>query len=89
MHIVGTENDIDVASLLLDQLAVFLCQAPANHNLQVGFLRLQGLQVPERPIQLVVSILANTTRVEQDNIGVSLIVGWLISLRIQKSGNAF
>ena len=72
MHVVGTEYDIDVASAPLDQVAVLLGQAAPYRQLDVWTGVLERLQVAQGAVELVVGVLSDTARVEDNHVGLIL-----------------
>ena len=68
--VVGAEHHVDVGRPLDDEVAVLLGQAPADHDLQVGAIGLERLELPEVAVELVVGVLADAARVEDDDVGV-------------------
>ena len=70
MHVVGAHHDVDVGSLLPDELAVLLRQASRDHDLPVVALRLPGLELAEIAVEPVVGVLPDATRVEHDDVGI-------------------
>ena len=75
VHIVRPEDDVDVAGLLLDEVTVLLGEAAADHDLQLGPGGLDGLEVPEGAVELVVRVLPNAAGVEHHDVGVVDAVG--------------
>ena len=88
MNVVGAEHHIDVTGLLLDQVAVLLGKAPADHDFEIRARRLQRLQVTKGPVQLVVGVLANATRVEHDDIRLVERVGGFHAVGFEQPGDA-
>ncbi len=86
--IVGSEDDVDVPGPLLHETAIFLGEAPAHCDLEIGPAILQRLQVAERPVELVVGVLTDAAGVEDDDVGFLQIVGRLHAVRDQQPGDA-
>ncbi len=86
-QVVGAEHDVHVTGPLDDEIPVLLGQAPSDRDLQVRAGVLQGLEVPERPVELVVGVLADAAGVEDDHIGRSEIVGRFHALGREEAGD--
>ena len=69
-QVVRAEHDVDPAHLLLNALAVLLGQAAADGDLQPGLGVHQLLEVPERPVQALIGVLADAAGVEHHDIRV-------------------
>ena len=69
-QVVGAEDDVDPAHLLLNALAVLLGQAPADGDLQTRLGVDQLLQAPQRPVEPLVGVLPDAAGVEHDHVGV-------------------
>ena len=87
-EVVGAEHDVDVAGSLDDQLAVLLGQAATDRDLEVGPFGLQRLQPTEMAVELVVGVLADAARVEDDDVGRLELVGGLHALGSQQTRDA-
>ena len=74
-EVVGAEHHVDVPGTLDDPLPVLLGEASAHRDLQVGPLRLQRLQPPEVAVELVIGVLTDAARVEDDHVGGLDVVG--------------
>ena len=66
--VVSAEDDIDERRLLDDGVTILLRQAPADRDLHVGVRLLVRGELAEVAVQLVVRVLADRTRVEDDKI---------------------
>ena len=71
-----------------DALAVLLGQAPADRDLQAGPSLLQRLEAPEVAVELVVGVLTDAARVEDDDVGRLEVVGRLHALGREQPGDA-
>ncbi len=87
-HVVRAEDHIDVPEALHDGLAVLLGQAPADHDLHLGPGRLEGLEVPEVAVELVVGVLADAAGVEHHHVGVVEAMGGLEAVGGQQTLDA-
>ena len=69
VDVVGADHDVDVARPLADELAVLLGEAAGHDDLATVAGRLPRLQVAEVAVQLVVGVLPDAARVEDDHVG--------------------
>ena len=67
-QVVGAEDDVDPAHLLLNPLPVLLGQAAADGNLEPGLGVHQLLEAAQRPVEPLVGVLPDAARVEHDHI---------------------
>ena len=88
-QVVRSEDHVDPADLLLNQLTVLLGQATTDGYLHARLGIDQGLEAPERSVQLPVGILPDTTRVQHHDIGLLQVVGLLHAVRHQHAGQSF
>ena len=72
VHVVGSEDDVDMGGPLLDLVPVLLGEATSDGHLDVGTFGLQGLEVPEGPVELVVGVLPDAAGVQHDDVGLVL-----------------
>jgi hypothetical protein len=64
----GTEDDINMPSALLNYVAVLLSKTASNSNLHARASILQRLKVPESSVEAVIGVLANAAGIEHDYI---------------------
>ena len=76
--VVSAEDDVDERRLLDDGVTILLRQAPTDRDLHVGVRLLVRGELAEVAVQLVVRVLADRTRVEDDKIR----IGSALRLRI-------
>ena len=88
-EVVRPEHDVDVRRSREHDVAVLLREAAADRDLQVGPFVLQRLEVTEMPVQLVVGVLTDAARVEDDDVGGREIVGRLHALGREQARDAF
>ncbi len=88
-QVVRTEDHVDVGGSLEDALAVLLRETTTHCYLNVGPRGLERLEAPELPVQLVVGVLANATRVEHDHVGGLDVVDRGHALCLQQARDAF
>ena len=88
MDVVGAQHNIDVAGPLLDPLAVLLGQTARHRYLDLGALSLEGLELAEMPIELVVGVLTNAAGIEDDDIGLLQRRGLRQPVGLEKAGDA-
>jgi hypothetical protein len=67
--VVGAEHHVDERRPLLDRGLVLLGEAPGDGDLHAGPRPLQRLQLTEVAVQLVVGVLPDAARVEDDHVG--------------------
>ena len=89
VDVVGAEDDVHVRRLLADELLVLLGQAAGHHDLQLGAGVLLALQVAEVAVQLVVGVLPDAARVEDDDVGVVRRGSRAQPVGLQQTGEAF
>ncbi len=87
VHVVGTEDDIDVARTIHDRVAVFLGETATDGNLHVGVLFFQHLEVTESAVELVVGILTDATGVEDDHVGIGDVVDAVHPVGLEQTGD--
>ena len=87
MHVVRTEDDIDVPGPPAHQVAVLLGQAPADRDLEVGAAVLFDLEMAQQPVELVVGVLADAARVEHDDIGVFDLGRRFVAVGLEQPGD--
>ena len=76
-QVVRAEHDVDVPGTPDDVVAVLLGQTAAHRDLQPGPAVLEGLEVAEMAVELVVRVLPDAARVEDDDVGRLEVVGRL------------
>ena len=76
-QVVGAEHHVDVAGALHDELTVLLGETPADRDLEPRLRLLQRLEPAEMPVELVVGVLPDAARVEDDDVGGLEVVGGL------------
>ncbi len=69
------EDGVDVRRAARELLPVLLGEAAADGDLHSGVSLLNGLQVPEVAVELVVGVLADAASVEDDDVGFLEVVG--------------
>jgi hypothetical protein len=69
-QVVGAEHDVDVARTRHDRVTVLLREAATDGDLQVGAELLERLERPEMAVELLVRVLPDAARVQDDDIGV-------------------
>jgi hypothetical protein len=84
----GAEHDVDMRRPLDDEVTVLLGEAAADHDLQVGTALLQGLELAEVAVQLVVGVLTDAAGVEHDDIGIVQARGGAQPVCFQQAGDA-
>ncbi len=67
-EVVGAEDDVDPAHLLLNPLAVLLGQAAADRDLQPGLGVHQLLEPTQRPVEALVGVLPDAARIEHHHV---------------------
>ena len=72
MHVVGSEDHVDVSGPCLDPLPILLGEATGDRHLQARSGLLQGLQVAQGPVEPVVGVLTDAAGVEDDHVGFGL-----------------
>ncbi len=88
-EVVRPEHDVDVRCAREHLVAVLLGETAAHCDLQVGPSVLQRLQVPEVAVELVVRVLADAARVEDDHVGGREIVGRFHAFGREQARDAF
>ena len=68
-------HDVDPRCLPLDQPLILLRQAAGHDDPEIGVRRLQGFQVTEVAVELVVGVLADRARVQDDHARIRDVVG--------------
>jgi hypothetical protein len=68
VHVVGPENQVEIGDLLQQPVPLLLSDAPADADDQTGIFILQGLEAPEVPINLALSLITDGAGIEQDQI---------------------
>jgi len=72
---------------LEDELTILLSEATPNGDLQAWVLGLQGLQVTEIAVELVVGVLPDAAGVEDDHVGRGDVVDALHALGCEERGD--
>ncbi len=72
VHVVRTQDDVDVGRPGPNQLAIFLGEAARHDELHRRMLVLEALQMAEIAVEPVVGVLADAARVQDDDVGVGL-----------------
>ena len=67
-HVVSPKDDIHIGCLRKNGRLVLLGKAAAHSNLHAGALSLQGGQVPEGSIELVIRVLTHRTGVDNHHV---------------------
>ena len=88
VHVVGAEHDVDVGRLVDDEVAVLLGQAAADHDLHVGPPLLEGLELTEVAVELVVGVLADAAGVEHHHVGIVDAGGRAQAVGLEQAGDA-
>jgi hypothetical protein len=88
-HVVRPPHGVDPRGPGGHGVAVLLGQTATHRDLQVGPTVLLGLEMAERPVQLVVCVLPDATGVEDDDVGVVHPRGRHQPVRFHESGQAF
>src|SRR5262249_32289222 len=86
--VVSPEHDVDVAGAFDDEVAVLLGQAATHGDLHFGTSLLEGFDAAQVAVQLVVGVLADAARVEDDDVGFVDVVGVLHALGREKARDA-
>ena len=85
--VVGAEDRAHVRGPLEDELTILLSEATPNGDLQAWVLGLQGLQVTEIAVELVVGVLPDAAGVEDDHVGRGDVVDALHALGCEERGD--
>jgi hypothetical protein len=88
VDVVGAEHDVDVRCPLDDAVAVLLGQTAPDHDLHVGAALLEGLELAEVAVQLVVGVLPDAAGVEHDHVGVVDARGRAQPVGLEQAGDA-
>ena len=88
MHIVRANYDVNIGCALANFVSIFLSQATGYEYLAILFFGLPVFQLTERAIKFVVSVFANATSVDDNNIGSSHIVDICHAVRLEQTRDA-
>ena len=89
INIVRSEHHIHMSRTLADEVTVLLRQTTPDHNLQVRIDLFQRLEIAQRAIELVVGVLPYATGVENDDIGLCLIIDPPHPVGLKETGDPF
>jgi hypothetical protein len=81
------EHEIDVRRALLDDALLELRHAPHDTDNHVRPARLERAQLAELREHLVLGLLPDRARVDEDEVGVGLAVGQLVAVSSQQAGH--
>jgi hypothetical protein len=87
VHVVGAEHHIDVRGPVDDRGPVLLGQTAGHRDLHAGLAVLQRLEVPEGAVELVVGVLPDAARVQDDDVGVLGAGGLLQAVGLEEAGD--
>ena len=68
--IVCPHHNIDVSCAFLDPTTIFLGETTSHRNLESGLLALDGGEMAQVAVELVISVLSDTAGIEDHHIGV-------------------
>src|SRR5205823_15009422 len=85
--VVGAEHHVYMRRPTLDEVTILLCQAAGDGDLHLGAVALEGLDLTEMAVELVVGVIADAARVQDDDVGLLHIVGGLHALAIEQTSD--
>ena len=88
VDVVSAEHNVDVPGPLHDRVAILLGETAADRDLEVGVLGLQGLEVAEGAIELVVGVLTDAAGVEHDDVGVGVVLDAVHAVGLEQARDA-
>lgn len=91
-YVVGSEDDVDPWRAFDDGVAVFLCEAAADGDLQVRVFVFSCFEHAEVTVKLIVCVFTDRARVEYDDVGFAFLgvsVDWDHACGFEQAGDPF